>query len=257
MSYETITSEMHGAVLLVRIDRPKVLNALNTTVMRELVDRFAAADRDPAVRAIVLTGSGKAFAAGADISEMAGMGFPDIYGADTFGGWDRFAATRKPVIAAVGGYALGGGCEVVMMCDIVLAADTAKFGQPEIKLGILPGMGGTQRLTRLVGRAKAMDLVLTGRLMDAAEAERAGLVSRIVPADRLLDEALATAATIAGYSQPATLMAKEAVQRAEEVSLSEGVRFERRLFGSLFATRDQKEGMAAFVEKRKPSFEDR
>lgn len=257
MTYTTIVPEQRGAVLLVRIERPKVLNALNTTVMNELSVCLGAADRDDAVRAIVITGSEKAFAAGADIAEMAGLAFPDIYGADLFSEWERFAATRKPVIAAVAGYALGGGCEVVMMADIVIAADTARFGQPEIKLGIMPGMGGTQRLTRLVGRAKAMDLVLTGRLMDAAEAERAGLVSRVVAADKLLDEALATAETIAGYSRPATLMAKEAVKRAEEISLAEGLRFERRLFHSLFATEDQKEGMAAFVDKRKPSFKDK
>ena len=243
MSHETISLEHRGPVLLVRIERPKVLNALNTTVMHELVAAFAAADRDPAVRAIVLTGSDKTFA--------------DAFGADLFGDWERFAATRKPVIAAVSGYALGGGCEVVMMCDIVIAGENAKFGQPEIKLGILPGMGGTQRLTRLVGRAKAMDLVLTGRMMDAAEAERSGLVSRVVPADRVLDEALAVAETIASYSMPATIMAKEAVGRALEGSLAEGLRFERRLFHSLFATEDQSEGMAAFVEKRKPDFKDR
>ncbi len=257
MTFTTIVSERRSAVLIVRIDRPKVLNALNTTVMSELAACLGAADKDPGVRSVVITGSEKAFAAGADISEMAGLGFPDIYGMDLFSEWERFAATRKPVIAAVAGYALGGGCEVVMMADIVIAAETAKFGQPEIKLGIIPGMGGTQRLTRLVGRAKAMDLVLTGRLMDAAEAERAGLVSRVVPAEKLLDEAIAAAETIASYSQPATLMAKEAVNRAEEISLSEGLRFERRLFHSLFATEDQKEGMAAFVEKRKPAFKDR
>jgi enoyl-CoA hydratase len=257
MSHETISLEHCGPVLLVRIERPKVLNALNTTVMHELVAAFAAADRDPSVRAIVLTGSEKAFAAGADIGEMKDKTFAEAYGADLFGDWERFAATRKPVIAAVSGYALGGGCEVVMMCDIVIAGENARFGQPEIKLGILPGMGGTQRLTRLVGRAKAMDLVLTGRMMDAAEAERSGLVSRVVPADRVLEEALAVAETIASYSMPATLMAKEAVGRALEGSLAEGLRFERRLFHSLFATEDQSEGMAAFVEKRKPDFKDR
>ena len=257
MPFETITIETRGPVLLVRIDRPKVLNALNTTVMRELVACMTAADADPAVRAIVLTGSDKAFAAGADIAEMAGLGYADMYGADLFAEWERFAATRKPVVAAVAGYALGGGCEVVMMCDIVIAADTAKFGQPEIKLGIMPGMGGTQRLARAVGKAKAMDLCLTGRMMDAAEAERSGLVSRVVAADRLLDEAVATAETIAGWSMPAVMMTKEAVGRAGEVSLAEGLRFERRLFHSLFSTEDQKEGMAAFVEKRKPVFRDR
>jgi enoyl-CoA hydratase len=257
MDYQTIAVETRGPVLLVRISRPKVLNALNTTVMGELVDMAAAADRDPSVRAIVLTGSEKAFAAGADIAEMADKTYADAYGADLFAGWDRFASTRKPVIAAVSGYALGGGCEVVMMCDIVIAADTARFGQPEIRLGIMPGMGGTQRLTRLVGRAKAMDLILTGRTMDAEEAERAGLVSRVVPADRLLDEALAVAETVAGHSLPALMMAKEAVGRAAEVSQAEGIRFERRLFHSMFATRDQTEGMHAFMEKRKPDWEDR
>ena len=257
MPFETITTETRGPVLLVRIDRPKVLNALNTTVMRELVACMTAADADPAVRAIVLTGSDKTFAAGADIAEMAGLGYADMYGADLFAEWERFAATRKPVVAAVAGYALGGGCEVVMMCDIVIAADTAKFGQPEIKLGIMPGMGGTQRLARAVGKAKAMDLCLTGRMMDAAEAERSGLVSRVVAADRLLDEAVATAETIAGWSMPAVMMTKEAVGRAGEVSLAEGLRFERRLFHALFSTEDQKEGMAAFVEKRKPVFRDR
>ena len=257
MDHETLKTEMRGAVLLVRIDRPKVLNALNTTVMAELVALASAADADPAVRAIVLTGSERAFAAGADIAEMADKTYADTYGTDLFAGWDRFAATRKPVIAAVAGYALGGGCEVVMMCDIVIAAETAKFGQPEIRLGIMPGMGGTQRLTRLVGRAKAMDLILTGRMMDAAEAERAGLVSRVVPADRVLDEALAVAETVAGMSLPAVMMAKEAVGRAAEVPQAEGIRFERRLFHAMFATADQKEGMAAFVEKRTADWTDR
>ncbi|HUG61074.1 MAG TPA: enoyl-CoA hydratase [Methylomirabilota bacterium] len=257
MNTETLKHEMRGAVLLVRIDRPKVLNALNSTVMDELVQLTAAADADPAVRVIVLTGSEKAFAAGADVAEMAGKSYADAYGADLYAAWDRFASTRKPVIAAVAGYALGGGCEVVMMCDIVLAADTAKFGQPEIKLGIMPGMGGSQRLTRLVGRSKAMDLILTGRMMDAEEAERAGLVSRIVAADRLLDEALATAETVAGMSAPAVMMAKEAVNRAAELPQAEGIHFERRMFHAMFATDDQKEGMRAFLEKRKPSWSDR
>lgn len=257
MSYETIVTERRGPVLLVRIERPKVLNALNTTVMAELVDATSAADADPEIRAVVITGSEKAFAAGADIAEMADKSFADMFGTDMFAGWERFASIRKPVIAAVSGFALGGGCEVVMMCDLVIAAETARFGQPEIKLGIIPGMGGTQRLLRRVGKAKAMDLVLTGRMMDAAEAERCGLVSRVVPADRLLDEALDAAATIAGYSLPSVLMAKEAVARAEEIGLSEGLRFERRLFQSLFATEDQKEGMAAFLQKRKPGFRHR
>jgi enoyl-CoA hydratase len=256
MDYQTIRPEMRGAVLLVTIDRPKVLNALDTTVMNELVHLAAAADADPAVRAIVLTGSEKAFAAGADVAEMRDKTYADAYGTDLYSDWDRFAATRKPVIAAVAGYALGGGCEVVMMCDIVIAADTARFGQPEIRLGIMPGMGGTQRLTRLVGRTKAMDLILTGRMMDAEEAGRAGLVSRVVPADKLLEEALATAATIAGHSLPAVIMAKEAVRRAEETPLAEGVRFERRMFHAMFATADQKEGMSAFLEKRKAAWKD-
>jgi enoyl-CoA hydratase len=256
MDYQTIRPEMRGSVLLVRIDRPKVLNALDTTVMTELVHLAAAADADPAVRAIVLTGSEKAFAAGADVAEMAGKSYAEAYGTDLFYDWDRFAATRKPVIAAVAGYALGGGCEVVMMCDIVIAADTAKFGQPEIRLGIMPGMGGTQRLTRLIGRARAMEMILTGRMIDAHEAERAGLVSRVVPADSLLDEALATAQTIAGHSLPAVMMAKEAIKRADETALAEGLRFERRMFHAMFATADQKEGMAAFVEKRKATWSD-
>lgn len=257
MTYETLLTESRDGVLVVRINRPKVLNALNTTVMGELVDLTGRADADPSVRAIILTGSEKAFAAGADVAEMAGKSYAEAYGTDLFSAWDRFASTRKPVIAAVAGYALGGGCEVVMMCDIILAADTARFGQPEIRLGIMPGMGGSQRLTRLVGRAKAMDLILTARMMDAAEAERAGLVSRVVPADRLMDEAMATATTIAGYSLPAVMMAKEAVARAAETTLSEGLRFERRLFHSMFATADQKEGMAAFLEKRPAAFTDR
>lgn len=257
MAYETILVEDKGPVRLVRIDRPKVLNALNQTVLDELLACFGAADRDPNVRVLVLTGSEKAFAAGADVAAMAEGGFPDMYVHDFFSGWERFAATRKPVVAAVAGFALGGGCEVAMMCDVIIAAENARFGQPEIKLGIMPGMGGSQRLTRLVGRAKAMDLCLTGRMMDAAEAERTGLVSRIVPTERLLDEALAVAETIASYSLPAAMMVKEAVNRAEELGLAEGLRFERRLFHSLFATEDQKEGMTAFVAKRPPAFKHR
>jgi enoyl-CoA hydratase len=256
MDYQTLLTEMRGPVLLVRIDRPKVLNALDTTVMGELVRLAEAADADPAVRAIVLTGSDKAFAAGADVAEMRDKTYAEAYASDLFADWDRFAATRKPVIAAVAGYALGGGCEVVMMCDIVIAADTARFGQPEIRLGIMPGMGGTQRLTRLVGRTKAMEMILTGRMIDALEAERAGLVSRVVPADRLLEEALATAETIAGHSLPAVMMAKEAIRRADETALAEGIRFERRMFHAMFATADQKEGMAAFLEKRKTAWRD-
>lgn len=256
MAYETITTENRGPVLLVRIERPKVLNALNATVMTELASEMARADADPAVRAIVLTGSDKAFAAGADIAEMAGRTYADMYGTEAFAGWDRFAATRKPVIAAVSGYALGGGCEVVMMCDIVVASESAKFGQPEIKLGIMPGMGGTQRLTRAMGKAKAMDLILTGRMMDAAEAERCGLVSRIVAPEKVLDEAMSIAETIGAFSLPAVMMAKETIGQAFETGLEAGIRFERRLFHAMFATGDQKEGMAAFLEKRKPGFKD-
>ncbi len=252
--WHTIRVEAHGRVRLVTLDRPKELNALNAAVAAELAAAAAAFDADPAVGCIVLTGSERAFAAGADIKEMAGLSYPATFLDDMLAAWDRFAAHRKPIVAAVAGYALGGGCEVVMMCDVVLAADTARFGQPEIKLGIMPGMGGTQRLVRAVGKAKAMELCLTGRLMDAAEAERAGLVSRVVPAADLLREALAVAATIAAMSLPATLLTKEAVDRAAETALAEGVRFERRVFQGLFATADQKEGMAAFVEKRAPAF---
>lgn len=257
MAYETLIVETHGAVGLVRLNRPQALNALNSTVLAELKQAYAAFHLDDAIGAIVLTGSEKAFAAGADIKEMQPLDFMDVYKADLMSGWDEIAKARKPVIAAVSGFALGGGCELAMMCDFIIAAETAKFGQPEITLGIIPGMGGSQRLTRAVGKAKAMDLVLTGRMMDAAEAERAGLVSRVVPADKLLDEALAAAAKIASLSRPSVLMAKEAVNRALETTLEEGLRFERRLFHSLFGTEDQKEGMAAFVEKRKPVFKNR
>jgi enoyl-CoA hydratase len=257
MNHETLVVETHGAVGLVRLNRPQALNALNSTLLSELKAAFAAFHQDGAIGAIVLTGSEKAFAAGADIKEMQPLAFVDAYLGDFLGGWDEIARTRKPVIAAVSGFALGGGCELAMMCDFIIASETAKFGQPEITLGIIPGTGGSQRLTRAVGKAKAMDLVLTGRMMDAAEAERAGLVSRIVPADKLLDEALAAAAKIASLSRPSVLMAKEAVNRALETTLEEGLRFERRLFHGLFATDDQKEGMAAFIEKRKPVFKNR
>ncbi|MBN8949952.1 MULTISPECIES: enoyl-CoA hydratase [unclassified Rhizobium] len=257
MAYETLIVETHGAVGLVRINRPQALNALNSTVLTEMKQAFAALHLDDAIGAIVLTGSERAFAAGADIKEMQSLDFVDAYKSDFFSGWADIANARKPVIAAVSGFALGGGCEVAMMCDFIIASETAKFGQPEITLGVIPGMGGSQRLTRAVGRAKAMDLILTGRMMDAAEAERSGLVARVVPADKLLDEALAAAAKIASYSRPSVLMAKEAVNRALETTLEEGLRFERRLFHSLFATEDQKEGMAAFVEKRKPAFKNR
>lgn len=254
MSYETILVETRGAVGLVTLNRPQALNALNSTVLKELTDALSAFEADEAVGAVVLTGSEKAFAAGADIKEMQPLSFPEVVTDDFLGGWDRVAGIRKPVIAAVSGYALGGGCELAMLCDFIIASETAKFGQPEITLGIIPGMGGTQRLTRAVGKAKAMDLVLTGRMMDAAEAERSGLVARVVPADRLLEEALAAAEKIAGFSRASVLIAKESVGRAFEVTLSEGLRYERRQFQSLFATEDQKEGMAAFVEKRKPVF---
>ena len=257
MTYETILVENRDAVGLVTLNRPQALNALNSTVLKEITAAFADFDADPAIGAIVLTGSEKAFAAGADIKEMQSLTFPDVYAGDFLGGWGAVAGIKKPVIAAVSGYALGGGCELAMMCDFIIASETAKFGQPEITLGIIPGMGGTQRLTRAVGKAKAMDLVLTGRMMDAAEAERAGLVARIVAPEKLLDEALAAAAKIAAFSRASVLMGKESVERAFEVTLSEGLRYERRLFQSLFATEDQKEGMAAFVEKRKPVFTNR
>jgi enoyl-CoA hydratase len=252
--YETILVTRTDRVATITLNRPKALNALNSQVMAEVTGAAAQLDADEGVGAIVLTGSAKAFAAGADIKEMSELSFADVYDRDFFAPWAAFAATRTPTIAAVAGYALGGGCELAMMCDILIAADTAKFGQPEIKLGVLPGMGGSQRLTRAIGKAKAMDLILTGRNMDAEEAERAGLVSRVVPADSLLDEAAATAAIIAGMSLSASRMAKEAVNRAFESTLAEGLLYERRLFHSAFATDDQTEGMAAFVEKRPPNF---
>ncbi|GGB22320.1 enoyl-CoA hydratase [Sphingomonas metalli] len=250
MSYETIIVEQRGAVTLVTLNRPKALNALNGQVLDELLAAMAAFDADPAQGCAVITGSEKAFAAGADIKEMQAQGFATMYGHDFFAGWDRFTRTRKPIIAAVAGYALGGGCELAMMCDFILAADTANFGQPEIKLAVSPGMGGSQRLARAVGKAKAMEMCLTGRMMDAQEAERAGLVSRIVPAAELVEEAVKTAATIAGMAPLAVLANKEMVNTAFETGLAAGVQFERRLFHGLFGTEDQKEGMAAFVEKR-------
>jgi enoyl-CoA hydratase len=253
-SYQTILVTREGRVATITLNRPKALNALNSQVMAEVTAAAAELDADTGIGAIVLTGSERAFAAGADIKEMADLSFADVFGTDFFAPWAKFAATRTPTIAAVAGYALGGGCELAMMCDILIAADTAKFGQPEIKLGVLPGMGGSQRLTRAIGKAKAMDLILTGRNMDAEEAERAGLVARVVPADSLLDEAKAVAATIAGMSLSASRMAKEAVNRAFETTLDEGLLYERRLFHSSFATDDQTEGMAAFVEKRAPNF---
>ena len=249
--YDTIITEHRDdGVLLVTLNRPQALNALNAQVLAELLDVMRGFDADPALGCAVITGSAKAFAAGADIKEMQAQGFADMYGNDHFAGWDVFTRTRKPIIAAVAGYALGGGCELAMMCDFILAADTAKFGQPEIKLGVSPGMGGSQRLTRAVGKAKAMEMVLTGRMMDAAEAERAGLVSRVVPADALIEEAVKTAATIAGMAPLAVKANKEMVNAAHETTLAAGVQFERRLFNALFGTADQKEGMAAFVEKR-------
>lgn len=257
MAYETLIVETRGAVGLITLNRPQALNALNSTVLKELLQAYEAFQADDAVGAMVLTGSERAFAAGADIKEMQPLDYVDVYSRDLMSGWDDVAKVRKPVIAAVSGFALGGGCELAMMCDIIIASETAKFGQPEITLGVIPGMGGSQRLTRAVGRYKAMDLILTGRMMDAAEAERAGLVSRVVAPGRLLDEALEAAAKIASLSRPSVLMAKEAVNRALETTLEEGLRFERRLFHSLFSTEDQKEGMTAFIEKRKPAFKNR
>lgn len=257
MAYETILVETRDKVGLITLNRPKALNALNAQVLADLLAALKAFDADPGIAATVVTGSEKAFAAGADIKEMVSMDYAGAYLADTFSGWEEFARTRKPVIAAVAGYALGGGCELAMMCDFIIAADTAKFGQPEITLGVMPGMGGSQRLARYVGKSKAMDMVLTGRMMDAAEAERCGLVSRVVPAGDLVEEALKAAAKIAEFSQPAVMMAKEAVNRSYETTLAEGLRFERRLFHSMFALEDQKEGMAAFVEKRPARFRDR
>ncbi len=257
MSYETILLETRGRVALITLNRPQALNALNSTVMNELRQVLTAIQSDDAIGAAVLTGSEKAFAAGADIKEMQSLNFIDAYLGDFISGWDDVASFRKPLIAAVSGFALGGGCELAMICDFIIASKTAKFGQPEITLGVIPGMGGTQRLTRAVGKAKAMDLCLTGRMMDAHEAESAGLVARIVEPERLVEEAVAAAEKIAGFSQPAVRMAKEAVNRAFEQTLGEGLRFERRLFHSLFATEDQKEGMAAFIEKRRADFKNR
>jgi enoyl-CoA hydratase len=255
MSYQNILTETRGAVGLVTLNRPKALNALNSALMAELREALDGFEADNAIGAIVVTGSEKAFAAGADIKEMKDRGFVDVYLSDFITrDWERLAQCRKPTIAAVAGYALGGGCEVAMMCDIIIAADTARFGQPEIALGTLPGAGGTQRLTRAIGKAKAMEMVLTGRMMDAAEAERSGLVARVVPAAELIGEAMKLAEKIAGLSRPAVMLAKEAVNRAFEMGLAEGLRVERRLFHASFATADQKEGMAAFAEKRPPVF---
>jgi enoyl-CoA hydratase len=250
MKYETILVENHGAVTLVTLNRPEALNALNSVVLHELTDVFAEYDSNASQRCLVLTGSEKAFAAGADIKEMSWQSFAAMYSSDFFAGWEKVTATRKPWIAAVAGYALGGGCEVAMMADLIIAADSAKFGQPEIKLGVTPGMGGSQRLTWAIGKAKAMEMCLTGRMMDAEEAERSGLVARVVPAASLLDEALKVAETIASMPPLAAIAVKEMVNAAFEIPLSQGIRFERRLFHGLFGTEDQKEGMAAFVEKR-------
>jgi enoyl-CoA hydratase len=258
MAYEHILVEKRGAVGLITLNRPKALNALSTGLMTELAHALDELEGDTEVGAVVLTGSDKAFAAGADIKEMKDKSFIDAYASDFItAGWERLTSFRKPVIAAVAGYALGGGCELAMMCDFIIAADNARFGQPEVTLGIMPGIGGTQRLTRSVGKSKAMEMCLTGRMIDAQEAERAGLVSRVVPAGELLQEALKTAQKIAECSRPVVMMIKEAVNRAYETTLAEGVRFERRLFHSTFATEDQKEGMAAFIEKRKPTFKHR
>lgn len=254
MAYETILTETRDKVGLITINRPQALNALNSTVVAEINQALDGYERDPGIGCVVITGSEKAFAAGADIKEMSGLSFPETYIDDFITSWDRVSQRRKPIVAAVSGFALGGGCELAMMCDFIIASDTAKFGQPEIRLGVIPGAGGTQRLTRFVGKSKAMDMCLTGRMMDAAEAERCGLVSRVVPAAELLDEAMKAAQTIASMSLPVAMMVKESVNRSYETTLAEGVRFERRVFHAVFATADQKEGMAAFVDKRKPDF---
>ena len=253
--FETILTETRGRVGLITLNRPQALNALNAQLTREVTAALSAYEADEGIGCVVLTGSARAFAAGADIKEMAPQSYMDVFKGDLFAAFEHAVSSfRKPLIAAVAGHALGGGCELAMLCDFIIAADTAKFGQPEINLGVMPGIGGSQRLTRFVGKSKAMDMCLTGRTMDAAEAERSGLVSRVVPADTMLEEALKAAEKIAGQSLPIAMMTKESVNRAYETTLAEGVRFERRLFHSMFATADQKEGMAAFVEKRKPGF---
>jgi enoyl-CoA hydratase len=258
MAYENILVEKTGAVAVIRLNRPKAMNALNAALMAEMAQALAELEADDGVRCLVLTGSDKAFAAGADIKEMKDRTFMDVYKTDFITAtWEQLSKTRKPVIAAVAGYALGGGCEIAMMCDFIIAADNARFGQPEITIGTIPGSGGTQRLTRFVGKSKAMEMCLTGRMMDAAEAERSGLVSRVVPLADLMAEAMKAAEKIAGLSLPSVMMAKEAVNRAYETTMAEGVRFERRLFHATFATEDQKEGMSAFAEKRPPKFQDR
>jgi enoyl-CoA hydratase len=258
MAYQTLIVEVTDSVALIRLNRPDALNALNAQLLGELVEALQAADENDKVRCVVLTGSEKAFAAGADIKEMAGKSFVEMYGSDYFGPeTEAILRIRKPIIAAVSGYALGGGCELAMMCDFIIASDTAKFGQPEINLGVVAGIGGTQRLTRFVGKSKSMDMHLTGRFMDAAEAERSGLVSRVVPAGKLIAEAMDAARKIAAKSALSALVVKEAVNRAYETTLREGLLFERRAFHALFATEDQKEGMGAFLEKRQPQFRDR
>jgi enoyl-CoA hydratase len=258
MDYQNIIVRTEGAVAVITLNRPKALNALNSALLQELVQALEAIDADEALHAVVLTGSERAFAAGADIKEMAPKSYTDMFKDNFFAGVaDRLAAIRKPIIAAVAGYALGGGCELAMLCDFIIAADNAKFGQPEINLGVMPGIGGTQRLTRFVGKSKAMEMCLTGRNMEAAEAERAGLVSRVVPLADLLPEAIKAAQTIAAQSLPIVMMTKETINRAYETTLAEGIRFERRVFHAMFATEDQKEGMAAFSEKRKPQFRNR
>lgn len=257
MSYKNIIVETHDAVGLIRLNRPAALNALNSELIGELNEALAGFERDNAIGCIVITGSEKSFAAGADIKEMLPKTYMDAYLEDFITSWEQVSRVRKPIIAAVAGFALGGGCEVAMMCDFIIAGDNAKFGQPEIKLGVMPGAGGTQRLTRFVGKSKAMDMCLTGRMMDAAEAERSGLVSRIVPVAQLLDEALKTAKAIAALSRPAVMMTKETVNRAYETTLAEGIRFERRVFHSMFSLEDKTEGMSAFAEKRAPAFKGR
>jgi enoyl-CoA hydratase len=253
----SIIVERKGRVVIVRLDRPQVLNALNSEVMHDMIATMQTLDRDPDVGCFIVAGSDRAFAAGADIKELETKSYQDMFREDFLSGWEAFAALRTPKIAAVCGYALGGGCELAMMCDMIFASETAKFGQPEIKLGLIPGMGGSQRLTRLVGKAKSMDLILTGRMMGAEEAERAGLVARVIPNNRLMEETLAAAEAIAGYSKRAAMAAREAVDRALELSLREGILFERRTYHALWATQDAHEGMRAFIEKREPEFEGR
>ena len=257
MTYENIIVETREKVGFIQLNRPKALNALNSALLAELAEALEAFDKDNTIGAIVLTGSEKAFAAGADIKEMQTLEFADAYLGDYFSEWERVTRLRKPLIAAVAGYALGGGCELAMMCDFIIAADNAKFGQPEITLGVMPGMGGSQRLTRFVGKSKSVDMCLTGRLMDAHSAERSGVVSRVVPANELIDEAMKVAAKIASFSLPVVMMTKETINRAYETTLAEGLRFERRVFHSMFALEDQREGMNAFAEKRTPDFKNR